>query len=76
MVSLQRNTNSDTAAHDQLQSQQKRLDALIVDNRRLFKALSDTSVEVANIQEIGAFERTETLAKLRDLADIARQKSN
>lgn len=76
MVSLQRNTNSDTAARDQLQSQQKRLDALIVDNRRLFKALSDTSVEVANIQEIGAFERTETLAKLRDLADIARQKSN
>lgn len=76
IVSLQRNTSSDTDTQNQLQSQKKRLDGLIADNRRLFKALSDTSVEVANIEEIGAFERTETLAKLRDLAEIARQQSN
>lgn len=59
----------------QIHTQQQRLDALLTENRRLFKALSETSVEVANIQEIGAFERTETLARLKDLAVIAKQQS-
>ncbi len=59
----------------QLSMQQDRLDALLSENRRLFKALSDTSVEVANIQEIGEFERTETLARLKDLVSIAKQQS-
>lgn len=59
----------------QLSMQQDRLDALLTENRRLFKALSDTSVEVANIQEIGEFERTETLARLKDLVSIAKQQS-
>lgn len=86
IVSLQRqrSTGTGTSAKEsteisidnQLESQRERLDGLITDNRRLFKALSDTSVEVANIEEIGAFERTETLAKLRDLAEIARQQSS
>lgn len=71
--SLKRQRNSDNT--EQLETQQHRLDALIKENRGLFKALSDTSVEVANIQEIGAFERTETLARLNDLADIAKQQS-
>jgi len=71
--SLQRHDAPDT--NQQLESQQHRLAELIADNKELFKALSDTSVEVANIEEIGAFERTETLARLRDLAEIARQQS-
>ncbi len=71
IASLQRH-ESDNA---QLSAQQQRLGELIADNQKLFKALSETSVEVANIEEIGAFERTETLARLRDLADIAKQQS-
>lgn len=71
--SLKRQQPSDD--NKQLATQQLRLDELIKENRKLFQALSDTSIEVANIQEIGAFERTETLARLNDLADIAKQQS-
>jgi len=60
----------------QLEEQNQRLESLIRENKTLFAALSDTSVVVANIQEIGDFERTETLAKLHDLANIARQQSH
>ncbi|OED43885.1 hypothetical protein AB833_02845 [Chromatiales bacterium (ex Bugula neritina AB1)] len=73
IASLKRHQAADS--EHQLDSQQKRLDSLIRENRKLFAALSETSVEVANIQEIGAFERTETLARLNDLAVIARQQS-
>ncbi len=71
--SLKRHENSDNTT--QLATQQQRLHQLLSENRKLFTALSDTSVEVANIQEIAAFERTETLARLNDLADIAKQQS-
>ena len=64
-----------TQQPQQLTMQQQRLDDLLSENRRLFKALSDTSVEVANIQEIGEFERTETLARLKDLVSIAKQQN-
>lgn len=70
IASLQRH-NTERASLD---TQQSRLDSLLNDNDKLFKALTDTSVEVANIQEIGEFERTETLARLKDLSIIARQK--
>lgn len=73
IVSLNRHDNPET--DQQLSAQQEKLESLLVENRELFKALSDTSVEVANIQEIGAFERTETLARLNDLASIAKQQS-
>ena len=73
IASLQRQNSNETNA--QLDTQKQRLRDLIDDNQKLFKALSDTSVEVANIEEIGAFERTETLAKLRDLARIASQQN-
>lgn len=56
-------------------AQQSRLNKLLAENRKLFEALSDTSVEVANIQEIGEFERTETLGRLKDLVRIAKQQS-
>lgn len=62
-------------ASEQLTIQQDRLASLLSENRGLFKALSDTSVEVANIQEVSEFERTETLARLKDLSSIAKQHS-
>lgn len=74
IASLKRHSTTDNKA--QLEVQTKRLDTLLADNQRLFTALSDTSVEVANIEEIGSFERTETLARLRDLAEIARKQSS
>jgi len=50
--------------HRQLAEQNTRLHKLIDSNKKLFQALTDTSIEVANIEEIGKFERTETLARL------------
>lgn len=71
--SLKRQSNTGTSK--QLSTQIERLKSLLEENEKLFKALSDTSVEVANIQEIGAFERTETLARLKDLTKIAKNQS-
>ena len=69
-----------TDGQDQLQrrldlasDQQARLDELTQDNRALLTALTETSVEVANIQELDEFERTEALARLRQLAGRAKQ---
>ncbi len=70
LASLQRQPSADDSA---AQAQQLRISGLVEDNEKLFKALIDTSVEVANIQQIGEFERTETLARLKDLSIIARQ---
>jgi len=75
ITSLKRQSPSDNT-RSQLQDQSGRLQALIASNDKLFQALTDTSIEVANIEEIGDFERNETLARLNDLADIARQQSN
>lgn len=71
--SLKRHQSADGTK--QLGMQQQKLEELINENKKLFSALSETSVEVANIQEIAEFERTETLARLNDLADIAKQQS-
>jgi len=62
--------------HRQLAEQNTRLHKLIASNEELFQALTATSIEVANIEEIGTFERKETLSRLNDLADIARQQSS
>jgi len=62
--------------HRQLADQKTRLQQLIESNKELFQALTDTSIEVANIEEIGEFERKETLSRLNDLADIARKQSS
>lgn len=73
IASLQR--HSSKSNDKQLIDQTHRLGSLVKENKALFAALADTSVEVANIQEIGEFERTETIARLNDLANIARQQS-
>ncbi len=51
--------------------QEKRLQSLLSENNRLFDALTETAVEIANIQSISEFERTDTLARLVALAEIA-----
>ena len=73
--SLNRQSRSDDT-QEQLNEQNSRLNELLQANKQLFQALTDTSVEVANIEEIGDFERTEVLEHLKDLAKIARRKSS
>ncbi len=75
-ISSLKRQSSNEDSQRQLAEQGHRLNGLINSNQQLFQALTDTSIEVANIEEIGKFERTETLARLNDLADIARQQSN
>lgn len=51
--------------------QSERLRGLLDENNKLFDALTDTAVEVANIESISEFERTDTLARLVALAEVA-----
>lgn len=51
--------------------QSERINALLDENKKLFAALTETAVEVANMQSISEFERTDTLARLLALAEIA-----
>lgn len=44
--------------------QSERIHALLNENKQLFAALTETAVEVANMQSISEFERTDTLARL------------
>lgn len=55
------------------QEQSKRLDDLLEENRKLFNALMETAVEVANIESFNDFERLDTLSRLVSLAEIAKQ---
>ena len=56
---------------DLYQEQQQRLTDLAVENEKLFTALTETAVEVANIRSISQFERLDTLARLISLAQTA-----
>lgn len=51
--------------------QRQRTDDLLAENRKMFDALTDTAVEVANIKTFSRFERIDTLARLVSLAEIA-----
>nr|CAA6830907.1 MAG: Unknown protein [uncultured Thiotrichaceae bacterium] len=51
--------------------QEKRLDELREENNQLFDALTETAVEVANIRSFSQFDRTDTLARLLALAQVA-----
>lgn len=51
--------------------QRSRLDSLLEENRKLFNALTDTAVEVANIKSFSNFDRIDTLGRLVSLAEIA-----
>ncbi|MEZ5476892.1 MAG: hypothetical protein R3E95_05235, partial [Thiolinea sp.] len=58
---------------DLYQEQAQRLEALREENNRLFDALNETAVEVANIRSFSEFERTDTLARLLALAQVANE---
>ncbi len=53
--------------------QSDRLDSLLEENRKLFNALMETAVEVANIKSFNEFERLDTLSRLVSLAEIAKK---
>jgi hypothetical protein len=54
-------------------AQTTRLDNLLEENRKLFNALMETAVEVANIESFNDFERLDTLSRLVSLAEIAKK---
>jgi hypothetical protein len=47
------------------------MEVLLAETRKLFDALTDTAVEVANIRSYSDYERLDTLARLVSLAEIA-----
>ncbi len=55
------------------QEQKSRLNNLLEENRKLFNALMETAVEVANIKSFNEFERLDTLSRLVSLAEIAKK---
>lgn len=52
--------------------QQRRMDELLAENNKLFTALTETAVEVANIRSINDFDRLDTLTRLVSLAEVAK----
>ncbi len=57
--------------NDLVNEQKHRAEELLAENRKLYDALTDTAVEVANIKTFSRFERLDTLARLLSLAEIA-----
>jgi len=51
--------------------QEARLSGFLNQNQQLFDALTDTAVEVANIDSFSKYERIDTLARLVSLSEIA-----
>lgn len=68
---LHTDEDRETRLQSQLKNQHDRLNQVHTENRELFDALSDTAVEVANIQSVSEFNRLDTLARLVSLAEIA-----
>lgn len=56
-----------------LSEQGLRNKSLIEENRKLFNALMDTAVEIANIKSFSDYHRTDTLTRLITLSEVARQ---
>ena len=55
------------------EGQGKRMDELVEENRKLFNALMETAVEVANIPSFSKFERIHTLSRLVSLAEVTKK---
>lgn len=53
------------------QEQEARMSGILNQNQQLFDALTDTAVEVANIDSFSSYERIDTLARLVSLSEIA-----
>ena len=77
MSTISRNTFNTADAErasqqaDMYNDQEQRVLSLLTENRKLFDALTDTAVEVANIKTFSRYERIDTLARLVTLAEIA-----
>ncbi|HPY41295.1 MAG TPA: hypothetical protein PLM98_12315, partial [Thiolinea sp.] len=72
LASIQSNLQAGGDQQDSRYLEQSgRIKALLDENQKLFDALTSTAVEVANMQSISEFERTDTLARLLALAEIA-----
>jgi len=75
----QQQINNDTVQQRQekqmtlYQEQQIRFENLLEENRKLFNALMETAVEIANIESFNEFERLDTLSRLISLAEIAKK---
>lgn len=54
-----------------LNEQQQRIDAFFEENNKMFHSLTETAVEIANIRSFSDYERTDALARLVALAEIA-----
>lgn len=54
-----------------LNDQQSRIDGLFEENNQMFHSLTETAVEIANIRSFSDYERTDALARLVALAEIA-----
>ena len=54
-----------------LSDQQQRMDGLFEENNQMFHSLTETAVEIANIRSFTDYERTDALARLVALAQIA-----
>ncbi|WP_299880295.1 hypothetical protein [uncultured Cocleimonas sp.] len=54
------------------EGQGKRMEELVEENRKLFNALMETAVEVANIPSFSKFERIHTLSRLVSLAEVTK----
>lgn len=67
--------NQQQVRHDKqnklLSKQQTRLDAFFEENNQMFHSLTETAVEIANIRSFSDYERTDALARLVALAEIA-----
>ena len=71
---IQERQNKQNILHE---GQGKRMDELVEENRKLFNALMETAVEVANIPSFSKFERIHTLSRLVSLAEVTKsQKSS
>lgn len=53
------------------EAQERRLDGLLEENNQLFHSLTETAVEIANIKSFSDYERTDAIARLVALAEIA-----
>ena len=81
LSSISRNNSDDNDRSDSRREkferlnreQSDRLEGLLIENRKLFDALTDTAVEVANISSFSEFERLDTLARLVTMSEIASQ---
>ena len=54
-----------------VKDQQQRLSSLFEENNQMFHSLTETAVEIANIRSFSDYERTDALARLVALAEIA-----